>query len=115
MSDHYNLDAFLASYAGVFGGSVFPEVPEGGGRVDLLVMQGRKRWIIEVKRFLNLRNFERGKHQVAAYVKRSGLIVGYLVVFSNVHNSASQGREVVNGLDVLWWILPVATETPSRG
>ena len=25
---HYNLDAFLASYAGVFGGSVFPELPE---------------------------------------------------------------------------------------
>jgi len=69
---HYNLDAFLASYAGVFGGSVFPEVPEGGGRVDLLVLQGRSRWIVEVKRFLNLRNLEQGKRQVAAYVRRTG-------------------------------------------
>jgi len=112
---HYNLDAFLASYAGVFGGRVFPEVPEGGGRVDLLVLQGRQRWIIEVKRFLNMRGFEQGKRQVAAYIRRSSLTVGYLVVFSDVHAEGSKGREMVDGLEVQWWILPVRTEPPSQG
>lgn len=49
---HYNLDAYLSSFLEFLGGRVFPEVPEGGGRVDILVLQGQKRWIIEVKRFL---------------------------------------------------------------
>jgi len=111
---HYNLDAFLASYAGVFGGSVFPEVPEGGGRVDLLVLQGRKRWIVEVKRFLNLRNLEQGKRQVAAYVRRTGLEEGYLVVFSDVHPEGSRGEEMVEGIRVQWWILPVNVIPPSQ-
>jgi len=111
---HYNLDAFLASYAGVFGGSVFPEVPEGGGRVDLLVLQGRNRWIVEVKRFLNLRNLEQGKRQLLTYVKRSGLAEGYLVVFSDVHPEGSRGEELVDGVRVHWWILPVNVIPPSR-
>jgi hypothetical protein len=111
---HYNLDAFLASYAGVFGGSVFPEVPEGGGRVDLLVLQGRSRWIVEVKRFLNLRNLEQGKRQVAAYVRRTGQEEGYLVVFSDVHPEGSRGKELVDGVWVQWWILPVNVTPPSR-
>jgi hypothetical protein len=111
---HYNLDAFLTSYAGVFGGSVYPEVPEGGGRVDLLVLQGQRRWIIEVKRFLNLRNFEQGKRQIAAYIKRSDLGTGYMVVFSDVHQESSQGKETVDGQEVMWWILPVSSEPPSR-
>ena len=110
---HYNLDVFLASYAGVFGGWVFPEVPEGGGRVDLLVLQGKKRWIIEVKRFLNLRGFESGKHQLAAYLRRSGLNTGYYVVFSDVHPEPSKTRETVDGSEILCWILPVKTPTPA--
>jgi len=99
---HYNLDAYLSSFLEFLGGRVLPEVPEGGGRVDLLVLQDQQRWIVEVKRFLGPDQLERGKRQLAEYLVRSGLNVGYLVVFSNVHNAASQGHEVVNGLDVLW-------------
>lgn len=110
---HYNLDAYLTSYASVFGGWVFPEVPEGGGRVDLLVMQGSKRWIIEVKRFLTVRRFEHGKKQLATYLKRSGLMQGYYVVFSDVHSEESKDRTVIDGLEIISWILPVKTQIPS--
>jgi hypothetical protein len=112
---HYNLDAYLSSFLEFLGGRVFPEVPEGGGRVDLLVLQGQKRWIIEVKRFLGPDLLERGKQQLAAYVGRSGLDVGYLVVFSDVHPESSQGRETVVGQELRWWILPVAIRVPSLG
>ena len=111
---HYNLDAYLSSFLDFLGGRVFPEVPEGGGRVDLLVLQGHQRWIVEVKRFDGPDKLERGKRQLSAYLLRSMLTVGYLVVFSDVHKSGSQGREVVDGQDVLWWILPVSAEVPSR-
>jgi hypothetical protein len=49
---------------------------------------------------------ERGKRQLAAYVKRSGLSVGYLVVFSDVHKEGGCGLEVVEGQEILWWISP---------
>ena len=82
--------------------------------MDLLVMQGRKRWIVEVKRFLSLRNLEQGKRQVAAYVRRTGQEEGYLVVFSDVHPEGSQGEERVDGVRLHWWILPVNVTPPSR-
>ena len=111
---HYSLDAFLASYVSVFGGNIFPEVPEGGGRVDLLVLQGQKRWIVEVKRFMNRRGVEQAKHQLAIYVNRSGMNEGYLMVFSDVHLEGSRGCEPIDGCNVLWWILPVKTIPPSQ-
>ena len=111
---HYNLDAYLSSFLEFLDGRVYPEVPEGGGRVDLLVLQGARRWVVEVKRFLGSDMLERGKRQLAAYVKRSGLSVGYLVVFSDVHKEGGCGREVVEGQEVLCWILPVLTNTPSQ-
>jgi hypothetical protein len=112
---HYNLDAYLSSFLEFLGGRVFPEVPEGGGRVDLLVLQDQNRWIIEVKRFLGPDLLERGKRQLAAYIDRSGLDVGYLVVFSDAHPEESRGRETVNGQELHWWILPVASRLPSSG
>ncbi len=114
---HYNLDAFLASYATVFGGSVLPEVPLGGGRVDLLVLQGGKQWIVEVKRFTTLRAFEEGKDQLEAYLERSGETEGYYVVFSPYHQAQEKGEEVrtKEGISrrLVWWILPVAAPVPS--
>jgi len=110
---HYNLDAYLASYASVFGGSVFPEAPEGGGRVDLLMIQGGKRWIVEVKRFLTVRGFEKGKMQLIQYLKRAGLSQGYYVVFSDLHDQQSKDRIMIDGLEIIWWILPVKTKNPS--
>jgi len=112
---HYNLDAYLSSFLEFIQGRVFPEVLEGGGRVDLLVLQGLRRWIIEVKRFRGPDAFDQGRRQVMAYVRRSGLGTGYYVVFSQAHKAMEKGRETVDGLDLLWWILPVATEPPSRG
>jgi hypothetical protein len=111
---HYNLDAYLSSFMDFLGGRVFPEVPEGGGRVDLLVLQEQMRWIIEVKRFLGPDMLDRGKHQLATYIKRSGMNEGYLVVFSDVHPEGSQGCEQIDGCTLLWWILPVKTISPSQ-
>lgn len=114
---HYNLDAFLASFAGLLGGHVFPEVPEGGGRVDLLVLQGGKRWIVEVKRFTGKDEFEAGKDQLEAYLERSGESEGYYVVFSPYHQAQEKGEEVrtKGGVSrrLVWWILPVAAPVPS--
>ena len=78
------------------------------------MMQGRKRWIVEVKRLLSLRNLEQGKRQVAAYVRRTGQEEGYLVVFSDVHPEGSRGEERVDGVRLHWWILPVNVTPPSR-
>jgi hypothetical protein len=111
---HYNLDAYLSSFVEFLGGRVFPEVPEGGGRVDLLVLQDQMRWIVEVKRFRGPDLLDRGKRQLSAYVNRSGLAEGYLVVFSDVHPEGSRGEEMVDGVRVHWWILPVNVIPPSR-
>ena len=94
--------------------SQFPEVPEGGGRVDLLVLQDQMRWIVEVKRFRGPNLLNRGKRQLSVYVKRSGLAEGHLVVFSDVHPEGSRGEELVDGVRLLWWILPVNVIPPSR-
>ena len=111
---HYNLDAYLSSFMELLGGRVFPEVPEGGGRVDLLVLQDRMRWIIEVKRFRGPDLLDRGKRQLSAYVKRSGLETGYLVVFSDVHPEGCRGEEMVDGVWLQWWILAVNVTPPSQ-
>ena len=82
--------------------------------MDLLVLLDQMRWIVEVKRFRGPNLLNRGKRQLSVYVKRSGLAEGHLVVFSDVHPEGSRGEELVDGVRLLWWILPVNVIPPSR-
>jgi hypothetical protein len=85
--------------------------------VDLLVLQGGKRWIVEVKRFTGKDEFEAGKDQLEAYLERSGETEGYYVVFSPYHQAQEKGEEVRTRSGVsrrlVWWILPVVAPAPS--
>jgi len=110
---HYNLDAFLDSFVSFFGGHVFPEVPQGGGRVDLLVLQGSKKWIIEVKRYDDRDNFDKGKRQLFEYMKRAGLNEGYYMVFSDIHKEQQKSSEQAECGVMTIWILPVSAPVPS--
>jgi hypothetical protein len=54
------------------------------------------------------------QRQLSAYVNHSGLEEGYRVVFSDVHPEGSQGEEMVEGIRLQWWILPVNVIPPSQ-
>ncbi|MFH0924392.1 MAG: AAA-like domain-containing protein [bacterium] len=82
---HYSLDSYLFFFIEEMGGKVLVEVPTGRGRIDILIIYNKKQYVIETKIYRNKSSYEKGKRQLAAYLKSEGLKIGYYVVFSNIH------------------------------
>ena len=110
----YNIDAYLHAICEFLGAKVYPEVVEGGGRVDLLVIKGDWKWIIETKVFTNISYFEKSKRQLLEYLKRSGQKEGWLIVFSQYHTQFERLTQVEENGTLHIHILPIITQTPSE-
>jgi len=113
---HYSLDGFINFFIERLGGQTFTEVPSGRGRIDLLILFRGKKYIIETKRFTDQHYFEKGKHQLAEYLKTEGLEIGYYVVFSQKHAEGEtlEAEEIIDGKRIVTRIIRVNFERPSR-
>ena len=114
---HYSLDGYLYFFVEEMGGRVMVEVPTGRGRVDILILYSNRKYIIETKVYRNEHHYQKGKKQLAEYLKSEGLDKGYYVVFSNVHRDEDilKEKEQIEGKTIYSYIIRTNLEVASAG
>jgi hypothetical protein len=80
--------------------------------VDLLLVQAGKTDIIEIKRY-DTDSYEKSQGQLKAYLDRSGVSEGHLVMFSEYHEQESYEKAETEGKTLHLWIVPVKRPVPS--
>lgn len=78
---HFNLYMYLAQFLQSYGGSVVPEFPTGNGKLDLLLHHANRIYGIEVKSFVNRREYQKALQQAAHYGQQLQLQEMTLVFF----------------------------------
>ena len=104
------LDQFVTSVNGV----MYMEVPTGRGRMDLILLHNRRKYIVETKIWRSERHYAEGKQQLAAYLSAERVTEGYYVVFD--HRETPEPRtemETIDELTIRSYVIPVVQERPS--
>jgi len=76
------LMSYLDLLARQVGASVYREVPTGHGRMDVILILGIRKYIVETKLWRGKAGWEAGKRQLATYLATEGVSEGYYVVFN---------------------------------
>ena len=108
------LFAYLDQFVTSVNGAMHTEVPTGRGRMDLLILHNERKYIVETKIWRSARLYTEGKRQLAAYLSTEGVTEGYYVVFD--HREAPEARaetELIDGLTIRSYVIPVVQERPS--
>ncbi len=113
---HYSLDGFMSFFIERLEGQTFIGVPTGRGRADILIVYKDKKYVIETKCFTDNYYYQKGKKQLAEYLKSEELSEGYYVVFSNKHtdNDELYFEEEVEGKKIYTYIVCTQFEQASR-
>ncbi|MBV7338275.1 AAA-like domain-containing protein [Chloroflexi bacterium TSY] len=64
---HFNLYMYLTQFLISYDASVIPEFPTGNGKIDLIIRHSGTRYALEVKSFINRREYRKALQQAAAY------------------------------------------------
>ena len=108
------LYAYLDHFVQIVGASMLLEVQTGRGRIDLLIIHNRRKYIVETKVWEGDRYYQRGKKQLAAYLKLEDAREGYYVVFDHRNNPMPRVEtETVDSLTIRSYVIPVVQEQPS--
>jgi hypothetical protein len=112
---HYSLDGYISFFVERLGHRSFIEVPTGRGRTDILIVWGKRTYVIETKVFTDNFTYARGKRQLAEYLRSEGLDEGYYVVFSNKHTEADTlfEDEMVDGKRIFTYVVRTNLEPAS--
>ena len=111
----YLLCAYLDQFVRSIGGAMFLEVQTGRGRMDLLITCNYRKYIVETKIWEGVRRYEAGKRQLAAYLKLEGVAEGYYIVFDHRQEPEPQVEtEIVNGVTIRSYVIPVIQEAPTN-
>ena len=104
---HYSLDGYIHFFVQRLGGRSFVEVPTGRGRTDILIVWQDHTYIIETKVYTDNYAYQKGKHQLAEYLKSEGPDEGYYVVFSNKHTDEDTlfEDETIEGKRILTYVI----------
>ena len=105
---------YLDSFVKAVGGVMSFEVGTGAGKMDLLILHKQQKYIVETKIWRGNVRYEAGKKQLATYLKTEGVSEGYYVVFDH-RRKPERGvqTEVVDGVQIRSYVIPVVQETPS--
>ena len=110
----YLLYTYLDQFVRVVGGGMYLEVQTGRGRIDLLILHNRRKYIVETKIWEGEHRYQSGKAQLAAYLKLEDAVEGYYVVFD--HRTDPEPRmetETFDGFTIRSYVIPVIQEKPS--
>ncbi len=108
------LFAYLSQFVQIVGGVMYLEVQTGRGRMDILILHNNRKYIVETKLWSGENRYQRGKAQLAAYVKSEKAVEGYYVVFN--HRKTAETRvesETLEGFKIRSYVIPVIQELPS--
>jgi hypothetical protein len=111
----YLLFGYLDTFVRQVHGFMYLEVRNGRGRMDLIVLHNQMKYIIETKIWEGNKRYQAGKRQLAQYLKLEGMKEGYYVVFDHRREpEALQEEEILEGLSIVSYIIPVVQELPSK-
>jgi hypothetical protein len=111
----YLLFGYLDTFVRQVHGFMYLEVRSGRGRMDLIVLHNRAKYIVETKIWEGNKRYQAGKRQLAKYLKLEGMKEGYYVVFDHRREpEARQEEEIMEGLSIVSYIIPVVQELPSK-
>ena len=108
------LFAYLEQFVQIVGGAMYLEVQTGRGRMDVPILHRNQKYIVETKIWGGANRYQAGKAQLAAYVRSEGAEEGCYVVFD--HRNTPEPRvetEVIDGLTIRSYVIPVIQERPS--
>jgi hypothetical protein len=94
---------------------MYLEVRTGRGRMDLIILHQQSKYIVETKIWEGNKRYQAGKRQLAKYLKLEGISDGYYVVFD--HRQKPEARleeEIIDGLTIISYVIPVVQEKPSN-
>ena len=113
---HFNLYKYLAEFLTSYGGEVYPEFPTGNGQIDLLITYEGQRYGIEVKSYLNLRQYKEALQQAARYGQRLGLAEITLAFFIEAIDDDNRNKYEAVYVDQVGGVTvkPVFVEIGSR-
>ncbi len=109
------LFAYLDQFVTSINGTMYMEVPTGRGRMDIIILHNQRKYVIETKIWRSDRYYAEGKQQLAAYLSTEGVAEGYYVVFD--HREVPKPHtetEIINGMTIRSYVIPVVQERPSR-
>ncbi len=105
---------YLEQFVLLVGGFMHVEVQTGRGRMDLLITHNRRKYIVETKVWRGQVSFEKGKRQLASYLKSEGATEGYYVVFDHRTNPEQiTENDTVEGFEIRSYLIPVIQEKHS--
>lgn len=108
------LYAYLDQFVRIVKADMFLEVQTGRGRIDLLIIHNKRKYIVETKIWEGERYYKSGKKQLVAYLKSEKSAEGYYVVFDHRRNPESRVEsETLEGVTVRSYIIPVVQRKPS--
>lgn len=110
----YLLLGYLDIFVRQIGAEIYPEVPTGRGRMDIILLYKKQKYIIETKLFYNEKRYQSGKRQLAESLKREGTQVGYYIVFD--HRAQAKNRieqENINSKIIFSYCIPALQPRPS--
>ena len=110
----YLLLAYLEQFVRLVGGFMHIEVQTGRGRIDLLITHKQRKYVIETKIWRGEENYQKGKRQLAAYLKLEGAVEGYYIVFDHRVNPQPRAEtEQLEGFKIRSYVIPVRQQRPS--
>jgi type II secretory pathway predicted ATPase ExeA len=104
----YSFETYIQSFLQVVGGKSYLEAHVALGRSDLILNIRGTEFVIEGKLFHNITLFEKGKPQLAYYIKGLGLKEGvYLVFVSNLITNPKvvEAIEIIDGITITTYIV----------
>ena len=110
----YLLFSYLDQFVRLVGAHIYLEVQTGRGRMDLIILHNRSKYIVETKIWEGDLLYQVGKQQLAAYLTLEGVDEGYYIVFD--HRQTPEPRvetETLEGLTIRSYVIPVVQERPS--
>ncbi len=108
--------AYLEQFVLLVGGFMHIEVQTGRGRMDLLITHNQRKYIVETKVWRGEVSYQKGKRQLASYLKLEGATEGYYVVFDHRTNPEPRSdTDKLEGFKIRSYVIPVMQERPSIG
>ena len=106
--------AYLEQFVLLVGGFMHIEVQTGRGRMDLLITHNKRKYVVETKVWRGEVSFEKGKRQLASYLKSEGTSEGFYVVFDHRSNPIHiTENNTVEGFEIRSYVIPVIQEKYS--
>jgi len=111
----YLLLAYLDLFVRKIGAHLYPEVPTGRGRMDIIILYHAQKYIVETKLWRGEKRYQSGKRQLAAYLDKERVQRGYYIVFDRSKEAEQRyEHEVINGKEIISYCIPIPAESVTN-